>query len=237
MTVLDEADVAVDPRAGARLRWTLLAVLVIAALVVASAVGWLGGHSSGSSATPSSTSVDAGFARDMATHHEQAVVMAGYERDYTTNPALRILATDMELSQQFQVGQMNGWLDAWDLPYTTTQPHMAWMGGDPMDGSSMHGSSMNGMSAADGNLMPGMATPAQMDKLESSHGKALDILFLQLMIHHHQGGIPMARYAVVHASTAYVKTLAQAIINSQQSELTQMEQLLRQLGGTPLPAP
>jgi uncharacterized protein (DUF305 family) len=229
VTVLDDSDVAVDPRAGASLRWTLLAVLAIAALVAAVAIGWLGGHSAGSSATPSGTSVDAGFARDMATHHEQAVTMAGYERDYTTNPALKILATDMELSQQFQVGQMNGWLDAWDLPFATTQPHMAWMAGASMPG-------MDDM-AMDGNLMPGMATPAQMDKLESSHGKALDILFLQLMIHHHQGGIPMARYAVAHASTAYVKTLAQAIINSQQSELTQMEQLLRQLGGTPLPAP
>ena len=44
-------------------------------------------------------------------------------------------------------------------------------------------------------LMPGMATPAQMTKLQTLHGSALDIFFLQLMIRHHQGGIEMAQYA------------------------------------------
>ena len=51
-------------------------------------------------------------------------------------------------------------------------------------------------------LMPGMATDAQMKRLQSLHGNALDVFFLQLMIHHHQGGIPMARYAAAHASRA-----------------------------------
>ncbi|MGN6605453.1 MAG: DUF305 domain-containing protein [Jatrophihabitans sp.] len=230
MTLLDEPDTDVSeaPDGGSRLRIVLVAVLAVAALVLAGGAGWLLGHSSGSADTPSSSSVDAGFARDMATHHEQAVIMAGYERDNTTDPALKVLATDMETSQQFQIGQMNGWLDAWHLPYTTTQPRMAWMGSSMGD---MHGMDMHG------NLMPGMATPDQMDKLESLHGKALDILFLQLMIRHHQGGLPMAEYAVAHASEGYVKTLAQAMLNAQQSEITYMEQQLRKLGGTPLPAP
>jgi uncharacterized protein (DUF305 family) len=86
-------------------------------------------------------------------------------------------------------------------------------------------------------LMPGMATPAQMTKLQTLHGKALDVFFLQLMIRHHQGGIQMAQYAALHAREPYVRTIAQKMFNNQSTEIVQMEQLLRQLGGTPLPPP
>ena len=65
-----------------------------------------------SAASPSTTSVDAGFARDMSTHHTQAVTMATYERDNTTDKGLRLLAYDIETQQQFQIGEMQGWLDS-----------------------------------------------------------------------------------------------------------------------------
>ena len=86
-------------------------------------------------------------------------------------------------------------------------------------------------------LMPGMATPAQMAKLQTLHGKAMDILFLQLMIHHHQGGVAMAQYAAQHAQEAYVRNLAGHMVAAQSTEIIEMEQMLRQLGGTPLPPP
>jgi uncharacterized protein (DUF305 family) len=212
------------PAGTTRLRRILGAIIVVALLVVAGTVGWLVRGGGGSSVPPAG-SVDAGFAQDMTTHHIQAVTMAGYERDNTTNSGLKVLAFDIETSQQFQVGQMSGWLDAWGLGRNNAHP-MAWMG------SAHH---MAGMTA--GSLMPGMATPAQMSKLESLHGRALDVLFLQLMIRHHQGGLPMARYAEAHASEPYVRTLAGAIVSAQSSEIVEMEQLLRGLGGTPLPAP
>lgn len=205
------------------LRRTLLAVIVVALLVLAGVAGWLiRGGGSAAVATPTAASVDAGFARDMSTHHLQAVTMAGYERDNTTNSGLKVLATDIETSQNFQIGEMQGWLDAWHLSRNSTN-EMAWMG--------------HGMGLGPTALMPGMATPAQMNRLESSHGKALDILFLQLMIRHHQGGLPMAQYALQHATEPYVRDLAQAMINSQTSEIVEMEQLLRKLGGQPLPQP
>lgn len=218
---LEETAAAPAPQRG--LRYVLITVIAVAALVVAGALGWLiRGDSSGtkSAATPSVSSVDAGFARDMSTHHIQAVTMAGYERDYTSDAKLKILAFDIETSQNFQVGEMQGWLDTWGLSRNSTQP-MAWMG---------HKMGVN-------DLMPGMATPAQMDKLESSHGTALDILFLQLMIHHHQGGLPMAQYALANAEDQYVRNLAQSMVNAQSAEIIQMEQMLRQLGGQPLPPP
>ncbi len=47
----------------------------------------------------------------------------------------------------------------------------------------------------------------------------------------------MEQYALEHASEPYVRNLAQKMITLQTSEIVAMEQLLRQLGGTPLPAP
>ena len=82
-----------------------------------------------------------------------------------------------------------------------------------------------------------MARPAPMSTLQTLHGKALDVLFLQLMIRHHQGGIAMALYAADHASEPYVVSLAQSVYNTQTAETVQMEQQLRQLGGSPLPPP
>jgi uncharacterized protein (DUF305 family) len=203
----------------------LIAVIVVALLAVAVAGGYVWGNSgsSGGASVPSDSSVDVGFARDMSTHHEQAVLMANYERDNTTDPGLHILALDIETEQEFQIGEMQGWLDTWGYGRQTSNPQMAWMAG-------------HDHLAADG-LMPGVATPAEITKLEGLHGKALDIYFLQLMIRHHQGGIPMAQYAEDHATVGYVRALASSMVAAQSGEVVQMEQLLRRLGGSPLPAP
>lgn len=218
--VLDTADESVEPLA--RSTWLvrgLGAVMLVALLVIAGTVGWL---LRGSGAdTPSASSVDAGFAQDMAVHHIQAITMAGYERDNTTDPGLKLLAFDIETGQNFEVGQMQGWLDNWGLSRIDPHP-MQWMG----HADAVH----NG-------LMPGMATEAQMRRLQSLHGRALDIRFLQLMIHHHQGGIPMAQYAAAHASEPYVREVATKMATLQSNEVIQMEQTLRHLGGKPLPAP
>lgn len=220
----DEDEQAVDLPSGVALRRVLLGVIVVALLVLAGTAGWLirGGGSS-NAGTPVAGSVDAGFAQDMTVHHIQAVTMAGYERDNTSDPQMKVLAYDIETSQQFQVGQMSGWLDVWGLSRNDPHP-MLWMG-------AQHAAHVvNG-------LMPGMATPAEMNKLESLHGNALDVLFLQLMIRHHQGGVPMAQYAEQHASEPYVRLLAGQIVSAQNAEIVQMEQLLRQKGGQTLPPP
>jgi uncharacterized protein (DUF305 family) len=212
-------------RGDGALRRVLVAVIAIAALLVAGGAGYALGHRHGSSA-PNATSVDAGFAWDMSVHHRQAVTMAGFVRDHTSDSGIEKLAYDIETSQYNQVGQMQGWLDTWGLPTQSTQTQMAWMSGsdDHMDMS------------ADG-LMPGMATQAQITKLESLSGKALDVFFLQLMLHHHQGGLPMAQWAATHAGESYVRNAAEKMATAQGNEIVQMEQLLRERGASPLPPP
>ena len=203
------------------LRVVLISALVVAALVIAGATGWLLGERGSSSV--SAASVDAGFARDMSAHHDQAVQMAGYTRDHTANPSIELLAYDIETAQYVELGQMQGWLDSWGLSRSSTIPQMSWMRGhDHLEA--------NG-------LMPGMATQAEINKLLSLTGKPLDIYFLQLMIRHHQGGLPMARYAAEHAAVDYVRDLCQKIVAGQSAEIVTMEQMLRERGGQPLPPP
>jgi uncharacterized protein (DUF305 family) len=153
--------------------------------------------------------------------------MAQVVRDHGTDPELRLLAFDIETQQLGQMGQMLGWLQSWGLSRETDRAELAWL---PASSGHVH-------SSADGALMPGMATPAEMAKLRSLSGKALDVYFLQLMIRHHQGGLPMARYAAAHASVDYVRALAQKIVDAQSAEIVSMEQTLRELGGEPLPSP
>ena len=201
----------------------LVCVLAVAALVIAGTTGWLVGSSSSAPATVTESSVDAGFARDMSTHHTQAIEMANYARDYSSDPSIKILARDIETQQYFQLGEMQGWLDVWNLSRSSSEPVMGWMNGHEQ-------------LTSDG-LMPGMATPAEVNKLETLTSKALDIYFLQLMLRHHQGGLPMAQYAAAHATQPYVRLLASKMVEAQSREIIQMEQLLRERGASPLPAP
>ena len=85
--------------------------------------------------------------------------------------------------------------------------------------------------------MPGMATVAEINKLQSLSGKALDVYFLQLMLRHHQGGLPMVQWAASHATEPYVRNAAQKMADSQSGEIILMEQLLRERNASPLAPP
>jgi uncharacterized protein (DUF305 family) len=52
----------------------------------------------------------------MIVHHAQAVDMALLLYDRTENPDFKTIALDMALTQQTQIGQMQGWLSLWDMP-------------------------------------------------------------------------------------------------------------------------
>ena len=82
--------------------------------------------------------------------------------------------------------------------------------------------------------MPGMATDAELAKMRTLTGRALDIDFLQLMLRHHQGGSAMAQYARDHASIPAVKTLADAMLKAQGAEMDQMKLMLAGRGAQPL---
>jgi uncharacterized protein (DUF305 family) len=159
--------------------------------------------------TPGEDSPEAGFARDMMVHHAQAVQMAEIVRDKTESPAMRTLATDIALTQQAQIGMMQGWLEVWGLSITGTKPPMSWMG-HPTEG-----------------LMPGMATPEEIHLLYKASPEETDRLFLRLMIAHHRSAIPMAEAILERTDRPEVRQLAEAIKTSQKGEITLMEGMLR----------
>ncbi|MFJ9429971.1 DUF305 domain-containing protein [Streptomyces sp. NPDC101490] len=171
--------------------------------------------------TPASLSADAGFARDMSVHHQQAVEMSFIVRDRTRNEEVRRLAYDIANTQANQRGMMLGWLDLWGLPKTEsgTEP-MAWMG--------MGASGDTG--PLDGALMPGMATNAQLDELRKAEGRAAEVLYLKLMTEHHRGGVHMAEGCVQKCSVDVERNLAQGMVDGQRSEMALMADMLRKRG-------
>ncbi|MFE0704826.1 DUF305 domain-containing protein [Streptomyces sp. NPDC058872] len=171
--------------------------------------------------TPVSSSADAGFARDMAVHHQQAVEMSFVVRDRTTDEAVRRLAYDIANTQANQRGMMLGWLDLWGLPKNESgvEP-MAWMG--------MGGSGDTG--PLDGALMPGMATDTQMDELRGASGREAEVLYLKLMTAHHKGGVHMAEGCVQKCSVDIERNLAQGMVDAQESEIKLMADMLKKRG-------
>ncbi|WP_369134554.1 DUF305 domain-containing protein [Modestobacter sp. I12A-02662] len=211
-------------------RLTALLVAVIAVGLLAAGGGLAVALGLGRTAPPAADSVDAGFARDMSRHHLQAVEMANLALDRSTDAEVRQLAFDISSTQTNQVGRMQGWLALWGLPPTSGEV-MAWMS----DGTSGH--DMSHMDGADGAVMPGMATEQELATLRSLSGTAFDVMFLQLVIRHHQGGLEMAEYGAEHAELAAVRQLSRSIAETQTAETTTMESMLRARGGTPLPGP
>ena len=99
--------------------------LVLAALVgaiVALLIAWRWD-------APRDDSAEAGFARDMATHHAQAVEMSFVIRDKSSDEELRTLAYDIIVTQSTQRGVFMGWVQEWGLPQASTAPRMTWMPG------------------------------------------------------------------------------------------------------------
>jgi uncharacterized protein (DUF305 family) len=162
---------------------------------------------------PGDDSAEAGFARDMIVHHGQAVQMAETIRDRTGSNTIRLLASDISLTQQGQIGIMQGWLGVWGLPVTGSEPAMAWMG-HPTRG-----------------LMPGMAPPDEIDRLGTLSPERANVLFLRLMIAHHKAAIPMSEAILERSDEPEVDQLARSIIKSQKAEIENMRAMVEKRVG------
>lgn len=197
-----------------RLQRAVLGALIGLAVLVAGAFGfWLGAGR----VAPGDRSPEVGFGRDTIQHHAQAVDMATLLRDRTDDPELRQLALDILLTQQAQIGQIQGWLAVWGQPIASTEPAMAWMG-RPTTGP-----------------LPGMAGAADLNHLQDLRGREAEDLFLRLMIPHHRAGVAMARAVLERTQRPEVRALAHAIVAGQASEMARMQELLQRKGLPPVP--
>ncbi|MEU3400934.1 DUF305 domain-containing protein [Streptomyces filamentosus] len=205
---------------GRRTRYAAVTAVALSVLFAAGAVTVASADREEEPGTPVSASADAGFARDMSVHHQQAVEMSFIVRDRTEDPEVRRLAYDIANTQANQRGMMLGWLDLWKLPKVEsgTAP-MTWM-------------DMPATGSGDGALMPGMATKAQLEALRKASGKEAEILYLRLMTAHHRGGVHMAQGCVERCSVEVERNLAQGMVDAQESEILLMADMLRKRGAT-----
>jgi uncharacterized protein (DUF305 family) len=214
-TERDEVPADEGGRPGVR-RFGVLALA--AAVVVGLLLGYAGGLLTPTFTRPGENSPEAGFARDMTAHHSQAVAMGLLAFRQGQDPEVRQIGGDIATGQQGEIGTMQTWLRSWQLDPTGDQPPMAWM--------------PEGAGAVKNGLMPGMATPEEMAKLRAATGREFDVLFLQMMIRHHVGGVHMIDGILDQGHDDDVLAVAQVMKNTQQTDLANLSAALKRLGGT-----
>jgi uncharacterized protein (DUF305 family) len=176
----------------------VFALSVAATIVIAgSVVGFILGRES----TPASPSIT--FNQAMIKHHTQAVTMAMTLLRRGEDPDLVVVARDIVLTQQAQIGAMGAHLD-----------------------------NLGASRIGDAHPMPGMASNEQIASLEQLPAPVAEVEMLRLMIAHHQGGVSMATDALVHHLDRPTRRLAESIVTSQRNELELLNTLLIRLSTT-----
>ena len=173
---------------------TLLAALLT--LAFAAVAAGCGDDDEGTAAqsTPAGNAIDRGFVADMVPHHRSAVQMAAIATDEATSKFVKDLAATITRTQNAEIAQMQR-IDA----------QLAEAGIEQGDlGVEEH---MMGMDGSMGELRG---------------AKPFDDKFLEMMIPHHEGAIPMARAELAKGKNAELKKLARTIIAAQQREIREM---------------
>ncbi|MGR6740595.1 MULTISPECIES: DUF305 domain-containing protein [Microbacterium] len=226
----DDVAVGTGPQASVPpppgMRWWAVLLIVLAVAGAAFAVGRFSAFGT-SPAVPGDSSPEAGFARDMQVHHTQAIEMAMTIYRKTEDEGIRTLAFDIATAQAGQRGEFYDWLVQWGLPQGSTAPLMQWMVGHPAHD---HGTASAQPSDEELRAEMGMATPAQLAQLDAETGVAADCTFLDLMIRHHQGAIPMAQALVDLGSDPRAVQVAGGVIETQSAEIDLMRSIQQRLG-------
>lgn len=190
-------------------------ILIVALCLIAGVAGWRLAQAD----HPGRGSVDVGFLEDMQTHHLQALELGYAYLEHGTDPTLQHIAHDIITDQGIEVGQMRAVLSEWGFR-SAPDPEgtaMAWM-----------------HEPSPAQQMPGMATPADLDRLRAAQGLEADDLFSQLMIRHHDGGIHMADFAATGAETSNIRNFARGMAAGQRSEIGEINRVRERLGLAPV---
>lgn len=139
---------------------------------------------------------DIAFLQGMIPHHQGAIEMARLVPDRTDRQELTELAEEIIASQQPEIHQMEAML--------------AEAGAD------------DGHGGMDDMAMGGMKSQEQMSSLEEAEGAAFDLMFIDMMIAHHQGAIDAANEVIETGSHPQVRALADEVVAAQQAEIDEM---------------
>lgn len=160
------------------------------------------------------TEADVHFMSGMIGHHAQAIVMSNMAPTHGANSRVRTLAERIINAQQDEIASMQTWLRDHNQPVPPADSHGAMM---PMTGMDHD------------MLMPGMLTPAQMTRLDTSRGPEFDRLFLTFMIQHHRGAVSMVETLFNTQGAAQDETvfkLASDVHVDQATEIDRMERMI-----------
>ncbi|WP_330243543.1 MULTISPECIES: DUF305 domain-containing protein [unclassified Streptomyces] len=144
-------------------------------------------------------SADFRYVQLMIQHHAQALELTALVPSRSSSIPVKRLAERISAAQKPEIGAMEGWLKHND--------------GEKHTGGHDHAG------------MPGMATQAQLKQLRAAEGKAFDVLFLKLMITHHQGAITMATEALSEGNNVQVEEMADDVVAQQTVEIDRMRAL------------
>lgn len=181
---------------------------------------------------------DVMFAQTMIPHHAQAIEMSDVLlAKQGIDPRVTELATRIKAAQGPEIEQMQGWLTQWGEP---TMPMGTAIPGMPMGttGMGMPGHDLpmptTGAGTTPGMPMPGgsgmgMMSEQDMTALQTAEGVDAARLFLTQMITHHQGAITMAQTEIETGQNPDAIALARSIAETQQQEITTMQNLLASL--------
>lgn len=150
---------------------------------------------------------DTQFAQMMVIHHEGAIEMADFAADSAATEGVRNLALRISAAQGPEIDQMEAWLVVW--------------GEDAPQDADMMGMEHGGMDIV------GMDQDGAMGALEDATGGEVDRVFLELMVDHHRGAVEMAQQELPAGQNPQAVALARDIIKAQESEIAEMEQMLR----------
>lgn len=191
----------------------LLKGFLLAAMLVACGTGARTSVDSSSLVSNGYTETDVRFMHGMIPHHAQALDMTGLVPERTENAQIRRLAQRIEISQRDEIARMRRWLQ---------------VRGEPVPDESHHGV-----------LMPGMLTEEEMARLSAARGSEFDRLFLELMIHHHEGALVMVNDLFTTdgaGQEAEIFLFASHVDTDQRAEIARMHSMLNSTtsqGGTP----
>ena len=156
---------------------------------------------------------DVKFLQGMIIHHQQAIFMSKLADKRTNNKTIIDLANRIDVSQEDEINFMDSWLQSREVLMSNMKQN--------------HHMHMD---------MVGMATPKQLDDLESSESTDFDRLFLQLMISHHDGALEMVDELKKYPGSANEPLLNEFVsdlINDQSVEIERMNNIAVNLSDDP----
>ncbi|HYF74209.1 MAG TPA: DUF305 domain-containing protein [Nocardioides sp.] len=172
-------------------------------------------------AEPAHNHADLAFAAEMVPHHEQGVRLADMVAQHGVAPRFAELAGQIAAGQTAEIEEMEAWLTAWD-----EEP----AGGEEQtdDETLMKRSltgAMRGMMRT--RMGPWALGAEELEAMVDCPSTRFEERWLRTMITHHQGAISMARHEITHGAYPPAIALAEQVITTQQAEVEQMRQLLR----------